>query len=258
MGKDIVVETIDDLHAVNLTDQRENQSIHESEFLQSRLLKDCATKNWLDIQLLFGDYGTKSDPTAFLVKLIDGNLVGQAEVVLTDQSQQTEIRLAMPSEAGAVIFFQSEFRKAGYDFDENTCREIFYAVQSQTVFHEGIHLLLSSQPGSLLAKTVEATGFSNENNCHATLIDEGITYALQDYFAPEIDGLGTLEYRVNPDSKKTIDLRKQLGKLIRPIIQELIAEKKKFDETFLHRAINQLSKVVSFDWVPEEADQVST
>lgn len=252
MGINNVVETTSDSSEINLVDHREISSINESQLLQERLRKDHVSENWCRVQVFFGKYGTQFDPNTFVVRLTDGNLVGQAEVIRTSEDKQAEIILKMPNEAVAVQFLQAEFKNACYVFDANTSKEIFYAVQSQTIFHEGIHLLLFSQPSSLLAKRLHDGGFSNRDNCHATLLDEGITYALQDYFAPDVNELGKLLYRVDYSSTATIDIRKQLGKLIYPIIQEYLDEKKQVDDIFVQQVINQLELVVSKQWYPAE------
>lgn len=225
------------------------QEIHS---LIEQIVFDLVRDHWQKIHQLLGACASDNDPSQLSIKIEDGSEIGSAEVVF-DNDGAVSIVLICPSEDLGVEKLKQEFLKAGIDYDKEVLRKLFYTAQSQTIFHEGIHVLLESKPGSVLAKAVEALGYSNKNNCHATLLDEGITYACQDIFAPVVEPLGKLEYQLDEGATDIVNLRKKLGRLIRPLIQKYLENNQEIDQAFLSDSAAFMEQVVGKDWSPESS-----
>lgn len=221
--------------------------------LRERIISDLLEVHWQKIHKFLGECTSGNGPSQFVINIEDGSEIGSAEVIVKDDGA-VSIVLFCPCEASGVEKIRQGFLNAGLVYTDEVLSDLFYAAQSQTIFHEGIHVLLESRPGSVLARAVEAFGFSNHNNCHATLLDEGITYACQDIFAPEVGPLGKLEYQLDEKLTDIQSIRKKLGRLIKPLIQKYLEDNHQIDAHFLSECAALMERVVGKDWSPENSE----
>ena len=97
-------------------------------------------------------------------------------------------------------------------------RELFYKGGVYvTTFHECCHALFSTRPSSRLAGVL-----SELNQDQINLFDEGVVYALADYFAPEVKGFGKLVSRPDQVKDDKVKERMLLGKKFYPVIKSYL------------------------------------
>jgi len=85
------------------------------------------------------------------------------------------------------------------------------ALTASTALHEGVHGLLDSRPGSKFVSEFEAvTGFPNEQGRASSLLDEGIAYAVQGIYAPDVEPIGSLAPVARETDQREVRQRKLL------------------------------------------------
>lgn len=119
--------------------------------------------------------------------------------------------------------------------------ELVMALSSSTILHEGVHGLLDSKPGSKFAQDLErVSGLKDESGSKATLLDEGIAYAIQGVYAPSVEPLGSLSPIPRDDERGEVKMRKELGVRLRPKIEEYLKTNRQMDDELLAFASEQL------------------
>lgn len=129
---------------------------------------------------------------------------------------------------------------------------MLYTLEAQTVLHEGTHALLDSKPGSTFTQAIELRGVANEMGYDSTLLDEGITHAIQNYFAPISEKLGRLTVRphtveemraaTDPQKRETLK-RKILGNQLTLLVEQYLNGQRQIDEDFIDKAVNMLKEI---------------
>ncbi|HOZ03489.1 MAG TPA: hypothetical protein PKX78_03275 [Candidatus Woesebacteria bacterium] len=158
-----------------------------------------------------------------------------------------------PDEQSYQEALQRGLSKFGVVLSDDEALELLYTIGAQTILHEGTHALIDSKPGSIFAKALEKGGFENQEGRDSTLLDEGLTYAIQNYFAPNNEKLGKLvvqsysleQLKDEPDPEiKKVQKRKYLGNILTPLVSEYFDGGRNLDEEFFERAFIYLAQVL--------------
>lgn len=185
-----------------------------------------------------GKYAIKKDQLA-PITLVDGGL-GNGE-----KDQEGKIRIAVQNEQDFIKTLQEQLSQNEVEVTKDQAREIGYAIIATTIGHEKIHDLFDSKPGSLFWKDLqEISGAADPNGERATIIDEGITYALQNIFAPEIEPIGSLAPLPKDNDNPEVKARKTLGIKLKSKVQEYLDQSKSIDTEFLAFTLQKLQNIV--------------
>lgn len=212
-----------------------------------RLETDSVRDHWRVIVRFLGQYHSRIDPDTMIINYRTGEL-GKGEMV---NGSTNVIYIDIPELHSAVAHIQTLLESEGIQTNETLVKNIVHALIAQTVLHEGTHVLFHTRPESPFAQAVESFGIENKYGMISTLLDEGITYAIQNYYAPSIDGYGKLvlrdctvdQVREESDPKeKEVLRRKVLGQLLSPLVARYMDEGKAMDLTFIQEATSILKK----------------
>lgn len=192
-------------------------------------------------KLLDGYAQTK--PGELRVEFIDG-AVGEGTI------EGRTIELQLPNQEATITqlrgFVEQRLPGQGEPVITNTTQELACALVGSTGLHEGVHGLLDSKPGSKFAQDFEkVTGLSNEQGIRTTLLDEGIAYAIQGLYAPEIQSIGSLAPVAKDGERPEVAIRKRLGETLRPKIKEYIDVGRSIDSEFLLFAGQEIARLES-------------
>lgn len=205
--------------------------------LAERLVQDRVGENLAKAKVLFGEYGV--DTKTLDVNLVEGAL-GEGQY----KDGRLEVKLPQAEEVEPAMMKLIE----QIEVTPEQCREVIYAMLAQKVLHEGAHVLIDSKPGSKLAVDLErVAGLPNEGGKQATLLDEGIVYAIMAIWAPSVEPLGSLAPVVRESDEEDVRQRKELGVRLRPKVEEYLNAGKVIDEEFLKFAGEEIQKMEGED-----------
>ncbi len=183
------------------------------------------------------------------VNLIDGK-IGEGQLIRNKDTNSPIIELQLPTGENANteidLSLGTLLSNLGRDEKKEKCKEISEALVVSTILHEGVHGLLVSRPDSQFAQDLEAVmEFPNENGKTSTLLDEGIAYAIQGIYAPNIKPLGSLAPVTKDTDEKIVQQRKILGEKLRPIVKDYIDSGISIDDNFFETAKNAIIEVTT-------------
>jgi hypothetical protein len=238
-------ETLGETVIPKVENQVESKSIAK---LEQQLETDSIKEHWKQIATFLEPIRSTINPNEIQIDCVPGEM-GKGTLSRVDPRRLT---IEMPNEQVAIRSLQNDLKSTGVNLTTEEAVSLLYTMQAQTTLHEGIHVLLDSRPGSYLAQAVENTGITNEQGNNSTLLDEGLTYALQNYFAPTFEKLGKLtvrpytidELKAEPNLQKRETLRRKiLGNDLSLLVQEYVQAGKKIDDGFIKRAIIVLKEI---------------
>jgi hypothetical protein len=202
-------------------------------FLAQRFQTDNIAQGLEDAHKLLGSYSQIS-PEELTIHLIDGS-VGEGTI------KGRVIEIQLPAQTEAVVqmkgFVEQQLQGETDEKINSVAQELGYAIVASTTLHEGVHGLLDSKPGSQFAKDFErVSGETNEQGKLSTLLDEGVAYAVQGVYAPELQAIGSLKPVAREDEPANVTQRKLLGERLRPTVQAYIEQGRTIDDEFFATA----------------------
>ena len=221
-----------EIRGLEVIDRRENPDVVQSHLLSERIKTDRVVETLEDIKKMLGSYATDAVSASIPIVLSDGQwgsgkyANGVLEVALP--ADQEVVELMKP--------FAESLKIPGEEI-ENVAREVANAALSSTVLHEATHVLIDSRPGSILSRDL---GVEDPNGEISTMIDEGITYALQGIYAKETY---LIPDEKQDEGRQEVRFRKVLGVRIRPRVKELLDSNKIMDKEFLRYCLETLEQV---------------
>ena len=209
--------------------------------LENQLEFEGIEKKLIKISKFFGKY-SDTDPKDLSIRLVDGKF-GEGTI------KNSMIEIQIPDTSGLVnetkIALASLIRKNTEQEKEEVSKKLILAVATSTILHEATHGLLDSKPGSKLAAEMEEIlGIENIQGKFSTLLDEGITYAIQEIFASEIEPIGNVAPRINKNDREIVKLRKELGHKLKPRVENYLNHGKEMDHGFIKEAAKQLQETL--------------
>jgi hypothetical protein len=218
---------------IEVTDSRKSPDANQAKNISEQIKTDSIIDSLQDSKKFLGKYSTKS-PQELTINIVDGNL-GEGTV------KGTQIEIQMPSQTDAIRGIQKSLEPLFSDMSEQAAGELVLALATSTILHEGVHGIFDSTPSSKLAADYERVSETkNTNGEVVTLLDEGITYAIQGRYAREVQPLGSLAPRINEQDNPLVKKRKALGEKLKPKVNEYIDTGKEIDDEFLAFASQQI------------------
>jgi len=167
---------------------------------------------------------------------------------MVDEEGMKIIEIQLPNDEIAIAELKSGLgtilETVTEDEKDTKCREIINASCTSTALREGIRGLLDSKPGSQFAQDFESvSGLSNEHGRESTLLAEGIAYAIQGIYAPDVQPLGSLAPVSGEGERADVIVRKKLGETLRPKVKEYLEAGKNLDGGFLSFASEEIMKL---------------
>ncbi len=219
---------------IEVADSRKSPDVNQAKNISKQIETDGIVDSLQDAKKFLGKYSTKS-PQELSVNIVGGNL-GEGTV------KGTQIEIQMPSQIDAIRGIRKSLEPLFSDMSEQAAEELVLALATSTVLHEGVHGILDSTPSSKLADDYERVSETqNTNGEVVTLLDEGITYAIQGRYAREVQPLGSLAPRINEQDNPLVKKRKALGEKLKPKVNEYIDAGKEIDDEFLAFASQQIN-----------------
>lgn len=209
--------------------------------LEDRLGQDSINTKLTKISQFFGEYSER-EPKELSIKLVEGKF-GEGTI------KGSTIEIQIPNTNNLVdetkTALESLMENNTQEEKEKISKQLILAVTSSTILHEGTHGLLDSKPGSKLAKEMEElSGIENIEGKFSTLLDEGITYAIQEIFAPEIEPVGSIAPRINENDREIVKIRKDLGHKLKPMVETYLNLGKKMDRDFIIKSTQELKEIL--------------
>ena len=217
---------------LSIADKRSEPDNVQIHLLSERIKNDHVVDTLVEIKRMMGQYSSNVDPGDIPVELVDGEW-GSGEY------SKGVLNVKLPSD-NKVVELVTPFAKSlnipDRDLDD-VAREAANAALSSTVLHEATHVLIDSKPGSKMSADLEVGDPNGETD---TMIDEGITYALQGIYAKEPY---LVPDETRDEGRKEVRIRKKLGGRIRPRVKELLDNKGVVDKKFLKYCLETLREV---------------
>ena len=217
---------------LSIADKRSEPDNVQIHLLSERIKNDHVVDTLVEIKRMMGQYSSNVDPGDIPVELVDGEW-GSGEY------SKGVLNVKLPSD-NKVVELVTPFAKSlnipDRDLDD-VAREAANAALSSTVLHEATHVLIDSKPGSKMSADLEIGDPNGETD---TMIDEGITYALQGIYAKEPY---LVPDETRDEGRKEVRIRKKLGGRIRPRVKELLDNKGVVDKKFLKYCLETLREV---------------
>ena len=227
---------------LKVNDSRKKRDADQQLALAERLKFDNVAIALTKIKALLGDY-SPIEPSSLEVTITDGNL-GEGTI----KGTTIEVQIPPTDEANEQLWAQmgALLENIPEENRPNKYKEILMALSASTILHEGTHGLLDSKPNSKLAIDFERiSGLENIKGKVSTLLDEGITYAIQTEFAPKIEPVGNLAPLAKGTDAIEVSQRKILGEKLTSKVKEYIEQGKAIDEEFLSFASDRIKEVLS-------------
>ena len=228
-------------HIVKVEDARQKKDAGQQFALSERLKQDSVDTALYQAKGFLGSY-SQTEVDALSINIVDGD-TGEGTI----KGDVIEVQLPGREQAIKKMRTALEPVLASVPDDRKNacCEKIVYAVTASTVLHEGIHGLLNSGPESQFARDFERVSqLPNEQLRLSTLLDEGVTYALQDTFAPSVEPLGGLTPAPKETDRPEVKQRKELGQRLKSEVKRYIDEGRGMDDAFLTFATSQLKEVI--------------
>lgn len=224
-----------------ITDSRDKPEPAQQFALAEQLKSDKTVEVLTTAHRLLGSYSAVT-PKDITVKIVDG-VVGEGT------ARGTVVEIQMPNTERGIEQLEGQLGsllEAVPQADRREkCQEILLSLISSTILHEGLHTLINSRPESKLATDFERiSGLENTQGVISTLLDEGLTYAIQGIYAGEVEPLGNLTPRVRDSDNPDLRRRKILGEKLRPKVKEYLDEKRTLDNEFLTFASGELKDIL--------------
>lgn len=228
---------------INIEDGRTIPNEIQKDKLSERLKTDKIDIVLGKVHNFLGEY-TDAAPKNLSIELIDG-VFGEGTI------KETTVKLQMPSREKVILdtkeALEPMFKNKTNEEKDESAEQLVMAVASSTVLHEGVHGLLDSKPGSKFSSELaKAFGVDNDEEKISTFLDEGIAYAIQEIYAPDVPPIGNLAPRVNERDREIVKQRKELGKRLKPIIEYYLTSGKNIDREFFRAAANSISEVSTY------------
>lgn len=221
---------------LEVTDSRESKDSSQAKNLSEQIKKEKVIDSLQSVKKILGKYSTKS-PQELSVNIVGGNL-GEGTV------KGSQIEIQLPKQTEAVHGLQKSLEPHFGEISEQNAEELILALATSTILHEGVHGILNSTPSSELATDYERVSETpNTKGEVVTLLDEGITYAIQDHYAREVQPIGSLAPRINEQDSPLVKKRKALGERLKPKVVEYIEAGKEIDDMFLAFASQQIKEI---------------
>ena len=229
---------------LQVEDSRQSEDASQQFALSERLKADKVDVALHQTHEFLGEYAA-TRPQDLSIRLVDGNL-GEGTI------NGSVIELQLPGKEQAVAetrgFVEPLLKEVGDENIDSLAGELATALTASTALHEGVHGLLDSRPGSKFSSDFEVvTGFPNEQGIASTLLDEGIAYAIQGIYAPDIEPIGSLAPVARETDEREVRQRKVLGEKLRPVVQGYLDEGRSIDEGFFERAKQSIIEVQTPD-----------
>lgn len=219
---------------MRVDDARQSKDAAQQFALSERLRSDNVDLALVQAHKFLGGYGG-INPQELSIQLVDGK-IGEGTI------KGKVIEIQQPGREQAISetrgFIEPLLLKDIKDENiDKVAEELATALAVSTALHEGVHGMLDSRPGSKFASDFEAvTGFPNEQGKASTLLDEGIAYAIQGIYAPDVEPIGSLAPVARETDEREVRQRKVLGEKLKPMVQEYLDESKSIDADFFDRA----------------------
>lgn len=211
-------------------DVRETKDAGQQLALSNRLQEDKVDLALVDTKKLLGAYSTV-EPGDLSIQITEGKIgegTIKGTIIQIQLPRREQVAKEMKTMLGPIM---ANIQKSEGDVK---CEEIAIAVSASTVLHEGVHGLIESKPGSMLAQDFErVSGIVNKNGEASTLLDEGIAYAIQRIYAPEVEPVGSLAPIARETDNGEVRLRKGLGEKLEPKVKEYLDQERAVDDSFL-------------------------
>ena len=239
MSFEVGIEKVENFK-IEIDDKRTNPDTFKGALEKSLDLENIDTK-LAGISQFFGEYGA-TKPTDLSIRLIDGKF---GEGTIKDSTIEVQIPDIKNLVSETKTALGSLLEKNSEEEKEVISKQLILAVISSTILHEGTHGLLDSKPGSKFATEVEElSGIENIEGKISTLLDEGIVYAIQEIYAPEIKPIGSIAPRINENDREDVKMRKELGHRLRPIVENYLNLGKSMDRNFIAMASQELKEIL--------------
>jgi hypothetical protein len=225
---------------IEIKDDRTNKDRFK-DALENELETESVSTKLTKISNFFGEF-CETDPKDLSVRLIDGGF-GEGTIkgnVVEIQTPNTrDLVNQTTADLGYLMKNSTEEEK------EEISKQLILAVTASTILHEATHGLLNSRPGSKFATEMEETAeIDNAEGKISTLLDEGITYAIQEVFAPEIKLIGSVAPRINKDDREIVKIRKELGHKLKPMVETYLNLGKSMNRDFITKSSQELKEVL--------------
>ena len=218
---------------MRVDDARQNKDASQQFALSERLKADNVDIALSQAHKFLGEYGGCHHQD-LSVQLVDGK-IGEGTI------KGTVIELQLPGREQAISetrgFIEPLLKDVKEEDKDKVVGGLAIALTASTALHEGVHGLLDSRPGSKFSSDFEAvTGFPNEQGRASTLLDEGIAYAIQGIYAPDVEPIGSIAPAAKKADERSVKQRKTLGEKLRPTVKEYIDSGRSIDTNFFEIA----------------------
>jgi hypothetical protein len=223
-----------------VNDARQSKDAAQQFALSERLKADNVELALVQAHKFFGKY-SGNKPEDLTIRLTDGK-VGEGTI------KGKVIEIQQPDRKQAILetrnFIEPLLKGVQNENIDKVAEELATALTASTVLHEGLHGMLDSRPGSKFASDFEAvTCLPNEQGKVSTLLDEGIAYAVQGIYAPDVDPIGSLIPVAKETDEREVWQRKMLGEKLRPVVKEYLNAGKSIDTDFFETAKKAIIEV---------------
>lgn len=242
---DDIIETFEagveaDRFNLHVTDNREKPDAGQQFALSERIKKDKVDIGLTIAGKFLGEYA-RIKPNELSVSIIDGK-TGEGN----NEGNLIKVQLTNSGTASPEMKSRLEtmLSKVSEEEKDQIAEEMVYTITASTILHEGTHGLLDSKPTSKFYLDLEkVSGVEDVQGKRATLVDEGIGYAIQAIFAPEVKAIGSIAPVPREGQELEVLKRKTLGEKLRSKVKEYIDSGKTVNDEFLQFANEQLREI---------------
>ncbi len=243
-----MIEQVKDDFGMQVRDLRSTPDAESRKAFKERITKDRLLAKLQSVRTILGAYArTDVLPRYFHVGLVDEQQ-GVAHGFSPDIQRPEDAMIDVPLEQlGAGIKSMLETaEKAGMSINEEQARDAVLANASSVALHESIHQLIDGDPDTSplirdVASALEEKTLDEETNL---LLNEGITYAFHNIFAPFAEPLGSMGPRLDAGDSVMVRKRKVLGQKIEGVVREYMQnDNKPLDNEFIQKASLALREV---------------
>ncbi len=236
---------------MKIEDTRTNPDTFK-EALSAQLETEDISKKLTAISNFLGEF-CETDPKDLSVRLVEGTF---GEGTIKDTVAEIQIPNTRDLVDQTINNLESVIEKNTEEQKKEISKQLILAVTASTILHEATHGLLNSKPDSKFAlKMEELSGIKNVGGYFSTLLDEGIAYAIQEIFAPEVEPVGSIAPRINEKDSDIVKMRKELGHELKPMVETYLNLGNKIDDEFLKEAIKQLQETLKINKAKEEGER---
>lgn len=224
---------------MEINDQRKEADPRLREALKDELLLMNFESTSDRIYRFFGNF-SETDPSNIKIQIADGQFG-------TGEAKNSTIIVKAPDTNSLFYDILEKLQEGHFNVPENkleeTAGKLILSTMCSTILHESCHALLNSKPGSKFSEKLKELSGSEYREEDSTLLDEGLAYAIQGFYAPEIEYIGSLKPRVNENDREIVKKRKILGEKMLPKVEEYIGKGKPLDDNFLLFSVQKMSEI---------------